>query len=365
VRFLALATALAACGTDAKAIELAIPGTQVLVTEKVNGGAWRKLSGQFDSAANTTTYAIDIGDEYELVVVCLRSDTLDGEFVAGEVFGTSDDAEITLASWRAPSCPVTAPVSSEPVTLTGTFDEPMQLAISAKPPIVVTGGVEFKLLAEPGRHDLIAYNNLKLVIERDLQLDADLTLDAIHLATDGSSMLAAAVDVASEDELVSVYTALQTRNGTRYTWANQKPDGALFVPSELLVPGDVRPFEVDLSGTGTTRLINVDDPARLGEATLLPKLASVMRHGDLGVSWTPIQDFYTTARFSTSKGRSSANVTASRSWLERHGKSQLDFDTAVDGYDPSWVGDSYPIFSLQRWSPGLISLTEAQVEEPM
>jgi hypothetical protein len=156
VKVLVIATLLAGCGTDPKTIDLAIPGTQVLVTEKVNGGAWKKLSGQFDGDANATTYSIEIGDEYELAVVCVRSGPRDaGQFVAAEVFGTSDDPEVTLGSWDPPNCLFSGTGGLDPtgprIKISGTFDEDMDLSIGHMAPAHVTAGHLFAFTIDPGR----------------------------------------------------------------------------------------------------------------------------------------------------------------------------------------------------------------------
>ncbi|MEO8550064.1 MAG: hypothetical protein ABI678_08820 [Kofleriaceae bacterium] len=368
MKHLVCAALLAACGTDAHPIDLSIPGTQVLVTEKVNGGAWKKLSGDFDSVANATTYAIEIGDEYELAVVCVRSGPRDaGQFVAGEVFGTSDDPEVTLGSWKVPNCLVSEAgipdTTGAAIKVSGTFDEAMKLSIGVRTPINVGPGQAFSFTVDSGLHDLVAYSNTKMLIQHDLHLDADTTLDPVHVASDGSSILTAVVPTIgdAEDGAPLVSDQLFTRNHTLFVFQNEDPAGALFVPVEMLEPGDEQKFYVEFFSQMQVRLVELSDPTRIGDATLLPRIEAVTPHSDeLGATWTPLSEFYTTATLTTyapSTNGSRQTVTASKSWLARHGEGELEFDLAVDGYDPSWT-TAFPFtLTLTRWSPGLVVST--------
>ncbi|MEO8550065.1 MAG: hypothetical protein ABI678_08825 [Kofleriaceae bacterium] len=251
----------------------------------------------------------------------------------------------------------------------------MDISVGAMAPAHVTAGHIFAFTTEPGRHDVIAYGNTKLLIQRDLQLEADTVLAPVHVTSEGTSMLSATVAIAVDpDEWApSIYDVLTTSNGTYFSWLDENPAGALFVPLEVLGPGDKQEFTVGwyryTSPTlaTPTRTLVVSDPTRLDETTLLPKVTAATRHGDaVGVTWVPIADFYTTATIATlTSDDSEQRVTASKKWLERHGKSELDFDLAVDGYDSSWVTTLPLQLTLERWSPGARSLTSFYYPEAM
>jgi len=371
VKVLVIATLLAGCGTDPKAIDLAIPGTQVLVTEKVNGGAWKKLAGQFDGDANKTTYAIEIGDEYELAVVCIRSGPRDaGQFVAAEVFGTSDDPEVTLGSWEPPNCLLSPNSGPDPigprVTISGTFDEDMDIALGSKS-AHVTAGHLFAFSADTGRHDLIAYSNTKMLIQRDLPIDADTTLTPVHVTRDGTTLLAVAVTLSgdADEGFPSVIELIRTGNRTTFYWLNEDLAGALFIPIAMLAPGDEQHFMVQWYAGTTSRGLDLGDPTRLADATLLPRIASATRHDGIGATWEPISEFFTSATVGTYTDASEQRVTASKLWLDRHGKSALDFDATVAGYDPSWTVAAPLKVTLTRWSPALSAYTASDPPEPM
>jgi hypothetical protein len=153
-----------------------------------------------------------------------------------------------------------------------------------------------------------------------------------------------------------------------YSWQNEDRHGALFAPPEVLAPGDVSHFQVTVLAALDTqqRSVEVANPADLAEVTLLPRIESGTPHeGGVGMTWTAISDFYTTATVATSSSRSVQRVTASRSWLERHGKNELDFDLAVDGYDASWTVQLPLSVELARWNQGRVSSTSYRPVEAM
>ena len=359
---------LAACGTDPKVVDLAIPGTQVLVTEKVNGGTWTKLSGHFDSTANTTTYSIEVGDEYELVAVCMRSGPRDaGQTVAGELFDTGEDPPTTLAAWEVPDCRFdstgTLDLTDRIAQVTATFGEEMDLSVSMQPPVHVSPGEAFSIATVPGVHDLIAFHDTRFVLRRNFYVDTTATLAPIYFDAEGLPMLSEAVVLASDpDERTDVSNRLQTVHGARFDWAHEDSHGALYVPVQYLEVGDVERLEADLfpltAATGS-RGVLVDDPRRAGVVRLLPRLAASTLHpGGAGVTWTPITDDYTTATLRTRPDGSWLSVTASKSWLAKHGDDTLDFDAEIDGYDASW---SAPLdeLVLTRWSPSSSAFTRS------
>lgn len=235
MKALATLALLAACASDPKPIEISMKGTQALVVEKIDRGAWKPVTGSFEAGTNRTMYSIEIGDELELVVVCLYSGALEGQFVAEEVFATRDDADLTFGSWRPPNC-TTAP-NGDPIRVSGTFDEQMSLAVDGGYTFPIFAGAPFSQASHTGLHDVVAYSNTKIAIVRDIEMDADTVLDPIHLARDGGQVLQAIPPLTPDpDEEVTLFNSFVTRNGTSYAW-QASAAGALFVPPELLEPG--------------------------------------------------------------------------------------------------------------------------------
>lgn len=354
---------LAACGTDPKTIEVAIPGTQTLVTEKVDGGVWTELSGTFDRESNTTTYRIEIGDELELVAVCRPLDAQGAwQFVAGELFATSEDAEVTLGSWHAPNCEYTGyeQLGDDAITVTGTSAAAMQIAIGNRPVQSVTAGNSFTYRSNPGVHDLIAYSNSKLLIDRGRTFDGS-PLAQLDVEQNGKEILEIDVgELLTTNLTVEITSSLQTRSGATFSWSSP---ARLFAPAQLLEPGDQQRFQLKVYDPDAPayRWIEVSDPGQFPAETLLTPIAYAMRHTDhMGMTWSAIPDFFTTASVMTIQNgerRSTQSVTASKLWLDRHGPNALDFDLDVDGYDPSWTTDDKFFLDIKQSNPGRVTAT--------
>lgn len=358
---------LAACGTDPQAVEITIPGTQALVTEKVDAGAWKKPSGSFDAGANATTYSFEIGNEIEIVVVCLRSGPKDaGQFDAQEVFATSEDAAITLGSWTPPDCVHDANGNDEPtgdeVVVSGTFDQTTHFVLGRQPAGVAAGGVPFMFSATPGPQDLVAYAGKTVLIERALDIAAGTSLGELNVARDGVLMpeidVAGLVDV---QETLMISNFLTMHSGAQYAWTSEDSHAALFVPKEALAPGDVQTTFVQMFGlpyAGHYRRLS-SDPYQFSELELLSPIQSATAHaGGLGMTWTPIPEFFTDVVVASYKANDSYRaVTASKTWLDRHGHNQLDFDVDVDGYDPSWTTVGGEVMEIERYNNHQTSAT--------
>lgn len=359
MKALLLAVAIAACGTDTPAILVVVPGQQVLFTAKLGTAGWKSIAGAYDANANATTYQIAISGDFELAVVCQRQS---GTFVASNLLGTADDAEVTLGSWAAPNCVkdqngILPPPTDQLVTITGMAPPNTTIAVDYFKH--VAGTTPFSFMTWPGIHDVIAYGNAQILITHDVDLGTHPDLGTVPLIEQGAQVLSATYDLsfAGSDESITAQTQISTRNGTNIYWTDP-PGSPTFMPASELGAGDEQRFSLSLSTSDgmSARYAHVTsfDPvpssfdflSRLGPATAPT--------GAVSATWTPLTEFYTTVSVIGQQNSSIQSVTASKLWMERHSTTQLSFDLAVDGYDPTWLLDA-PSVSVQaeRWTQGL------------
>ncbi len=347
-----LAAALAACGTDSVSVPMVVPGEPVLVAVRSEGDAWQTVAGTFDGSH--TTYQLVLADRFEVALVCVRAD---GTFRAGELFGTTDDATISVGSWHVPDCTEPAADVGPMVSVTGTVLETAFVAIGTRR-AYVTPPQAFALPVAPGRRDLAIYGSYQLRLVHDQDITDDRDLGALSLADGASTMLTESFDVPLiADELDAVaHTALVTRNGTMLVW-DTDPQKAVFVPSDQLAAGDVQTFALGAFGTTSTRTAFMTDFAQVPPSVeLLPRLAPVaIRNDVVSATWTPITESFTSAAISYSDPNGEQMVTASRLWLERHATTTITFDDSVPGYLGSWhVAPAHLSFTAERWNPGVV-----------
>ncbi|MEO8550063.1 MAG: hypothetical protein ABI678_08815 [Kofleriaceae bacterium] len=335
-------TVLAACGTDPKAIELVVPGAPLLFEGKIAGGGWQTFSGVSDGAA--TTYTLSLDGDFELLLVS-RCNAVDS---ASELFGTLDDAEVSIGSWSFRSC-----VASEPgaaITVVGTLLDATDLALDATIPyhnFSGESGYPFIASTVAGPHDLVLWNDARLAIIHDVPLTDGVDVGAMSLAAGSSPIytqeFAVPVDI---DEDATTLVRLQTRNGTRVNWS-QAPEHVFYMPPDQLAPGDVETFQfVAYAGESSSRYATASRISDLPAGVeLLPRVASVSGAADaLSVTWTPFDDYFTSA---TARNGARA-VTMTKLWLERH-PGPIAFDEATPGYDSN---SRVPAerFEVTRWN---------------
>jgi hypothetical protein len=359
VKALLLAVVIAACGTDAAPISVVVPGQQALFTAKLGTAGWKAIAGAYDANANTTTYQIAISGDFELAVVCQRQN---GTFDATNLFGTADDAEVTLGSWKAPDCVKTPdgilpPPTDQLVTITGMAPPNTTIAVDYFKHVINT--TPFSFTTWPGIHDLIAYGNAEVLITHDVDLGTHPDLGAVPLIEQGAQVIAASYDLSGAtgpDETVTAQTQISTRNGTEIYW-NDPAASPTFIPASELAPGDSQSFTIAFgSNDGSSRslLVTSFDPVPSG-SDLLPRLGpATAPTGAVSATWTPLTEFYTTVTVFGRQNDSIQSVTASKLWMERHSTTQLSFDLAVDGYNSTWLLEAPSLYvQAERWTQGL------------
>ena len=360
MKALLLAVVIAACGTDAPPLQVVVPGQPVLFTGKLGTAGWKPIAGAYDANANATTYQIAISGDFELAVVCQRPS---GTFVATNLLGTADDAEVTLGSWAAPNCVkdpngIPPPPTDQLVTITGMAPPNTTIAVDTFKH--VTGATLFSFMTWPGIHDVVAYGNAQILITHDVDLGTHPDLGAVPLIEQGAQVISATYDLSEatgSDEIPYAQTQVWTRNGSVLAW-NDPAGSPTFMPASELAAGDQQRFTLGFSASDAMSaryaVVTSFDPvpssfdflSRLGPATAPAGLVSA--------TWTPLTEFYTTVSVIGVQNSSIQTVTASKLWMERHSTTQLAFDLAVDGYDPAWLLDAPSLYvQAERWTQGL------------
>lgn len=332
---------LVACGTDAKAIDLVVPGQPTLVAAKL-AGAWQTLAGSFDGAA--TTYGLTIDGEFEIVV----ARTCPTYTAESELFGAVDDAELAIGSWDLRACD---PIDQgAPITVTGTFGDAQYVAFDDGGPQHTSGAPTFAAQTTAGVHDVVAWNGSRMQITHDIALSDGMDLGTPSFGADSGLLLVKEFAVAVDpDEEVTTTVDLVTRNRTAVSWS-QAPEHVLFMPHDQLAQGDEISFSFFAFG---------EDDARYGFATqfadvppnfdLLPRIPQVAAAPGIGVMWTPFAAFFTTATVEVAAPGIRRDVTVAKSWLANHPGGEIVFDADAPGLA---VSDVHGVsrFRVTRWN---------------
>src|SRR4051812_41231204 len=144
------------------------------MTLKLGTGGWKPVPGVYDANANSTTYPIDVSDDFELVGACTRANTA---FTVSEVFGTVDDATITLGAWEVPDCVKQTngfppPPPTPTVMFTATTDVDSTLAFDSEGhPLHPDMPRTFSTWQ--GLHDLVEVDPAtnKILVQHDVEID--------------------------------------------------------------------------------------------------------------------------------------------------------------------------------------------------
>ena len=357
MRAVLFAATLAACGTDAKTIDLVVPGAPILFEGKL-AGSWQTFTGTYDGVA--TTYALTLDGEFELLLVSACG----AAYSASELFGTLDDAEISIGSWSLHPCDRAE--TGDPITVTGTMIDATDVALDDTGPRhnnSAAAGYEFTASTRAGLHDLVAWNDARFAIVHDLELVDGADLGAISLGA-GSPIFTEQLAVTVEpDEEATTLVQLVTRNGTRVSWS-QAPEHVYFMPPDQLGPGDAETFTfVAWAGNNSARFATATEFADLpSNVELLPRVESVNGAADaLSVSWTPFVDYFTSATARYTSGLGGRDVTVTKLWLERH-PGPVAFDELVPGFDAGNGADAAATsFVVTRWNPDVIVTSETSM----
>ena len=357
----ALLVLVVACNTDHVALPLVAPGEPELVAYAIGYGPWHTIDGHFDG--DTTTYQLDLDGDYSLALVCLDPD---GTFHATEVFGTLDDAEITIGSWQLPDCRPRVDPGSDggpAVEVEAEIVDASHVALdsgAARVADVLPWALETSVA--PGTHDVILWGDTEMRIVRDVPFVASRNeLGVLAVAEASSAFMSRPFDVpVMGDEMATTSFTLTTPNGTVMQYS-ASPENAYFPPADALRPGDTEQFElIAYDVSGMRGAIETDFRETPPDIDLLPQIELPYVPADtLRLHWTPFAAFFTSATMEYSNELGTQSASASKLWLERHAGTDIVFDEVdVPHYDPSWhVTLPAAKFTVERWSPAEILFT--------
>ena len=358
-----LAIALVACNTDSVSLPLVAPGQPKLFAYASGYGPWHALSGRYDGTS--TTYDLELDGDFSLAIVCIDPD---GTYHAAEVYGTLDDAPITIGAWKVPDCtpPPAAQTGSDAgpmVEVTADILDASHFALDGNAArIAPTLPWEVDTAVAPGIHDVILWGDAAMRIVRDVPFDmARNELGTLVVAEASSAFIARPYDVpVIGDEAATTMFRLTTANGTVMQY-EASPDAAFFPPISVLRTGDTKQFEIYVADTTVERgaiLKDFDETAP--DVDLLPQIELPYVPADaVRLHWKSFAVFFTSATIEYKDALGSQSASASKLWLDRHAGTDVVFDEVdVPHYDPSWHVTAPAVkFTVERWSPGEILFT--------
>ncbi|HEY0251178.1 MAG TPA: hypothetical protein VGC41_06605 [Kofleriaceae bacterium] len=337
---------LAACGNEKLDIQVVAQG-QPAFSGKIGDGPWQRFAGISDGT--TTTYHLAIDDDFELALACSH----DGMTSFVELFGTYDDAVISIGSWHLPACESSTP-SPGTIAITGNTSGG-HLSIGDQTAELGYGRLSFSIDVVPGTRDLVFADDLyDVTVWHDL--DLVVPQDLGNLIFHPVPMLIAQYGQSLANEKASGSLELTTRNGTHASWP-ETLDAAVFMPPEMMEPGDTQELRIathymDSSGGRTAIATNVSRVAP--QFVLLSRLAPFRwLSGTYTVTWDPLSEYTTStsARFYTSTRE--ATVTASTLYLERTRANQLALDLTPPGFEIQVDPNSGAELTIESWSSEL------------
>lgn len=351
----------AACNSDRVALPLVAPGQPALVAHASGYGPWHALEGRFDGAA--TTYQLDLDGDYALALVCVDPD---GTFHAAEVFGTLDDAEVTVGSWQLPDCRPRMDAGSDggpAVEVEAQVVDASHVALDSGPARIANAlPWALETSVAPGTHDVILWGDTAMRIVRGLPFVASRNeLGVLAVAEASSPFIVRPYEVpVIGDEMATTAFTLTTANGTVMQYS-ASPDTAYFPSADALTAGDTERFEIVVTGVTTERRAVLSDFAETPpDVDLLPQVSlPSLAANAVRAHWTPFAAFFTSATIEYADQAGSQSASASKLWLERHAGADIAFDEVdVPHYDPSWHVTAPNVkFTVERWSPGVTLFT--------
>ena len=351
--------ALAGCGDAPITVDLVAPGQPVYFEGTIDGRAWNSITGVYDGAH--TNYSIAIDGDFELTMVCEHRD---GAFVAGQVYGTVDDAVVTLGTWNVPDCTEVADPPAR-VDVTGMLARQGILAIGDTTMFVTDLTVPFHIAVTPGVHDIaFTTTNYVVAIVHDQQFTG--ATDLGYLTFDSAMPMVTNSYGAplQTSETATAFTQVDTRNGTTMHFGFD-PSEAVFVPAAQLAYGDTQTFYFGAQGNGTQRIaIENNFATSPDQFELLGLLGKYLWNPtSRAVTWTPTSDYFSTLVISFTSDEGMEVATASKQWLDAHDPTAIAFDEAGP---PNFVWrtkNPTTQLTLEQWTQDLTLLSSTGLTE--
>jgi hypothetical protein len=299
----------------------------IFIAYRNGDGPWQSID------VSTMPWELQVDDVYTLAAVC--GDATNGFDVAYQGQTVSGDgATVELPCFGFGSTGTT-------VDVTGTMAQPGTVQMGFISDTSTMTNWPFTLPVATGMHDLVANSDTRVLIRRDLNITAAMTLPKVDVVADGSAFISVPVTVSATDADEHVFT--------RVTWFTAN-DFALFqgipgttakvVPDALLAPTDIYRLHAEASGPTTFR--STSERYKSGASTnftLPPRLTNVTVTPD-HATWTGTlpdgtSEFYTES--STATSFVDAHISGTPSWLGTQTTYAIDYN--IPGFRPEWKVD--------------------------
>jgi hypothetical protein len=201
------------------------------------------------------------------------------------------------------------------------------------------------LYAPPGRHDVIASTDTRVLISRGVAFPSAEPL-ILDIDRDGADLvpLELAIPAVDVDESLRGSYSLETRSGTR-GWMNRSlPDGLRRVPDDVLIDGDRHRVDLTATSDNAYRSVAITSAHATGLGGVLPPRIDEVITSAEGGAVTFAWDGAPAGEQSISLvgGRTWWWVVASEDWLAATGQTTagrwaLPALDGVPGWNPAWA----------------------------
>jgi len=313
-------------------------GEKVLITTYDNTPlfmAYRDEGGEWldPTEVSTGNFEIRVNGPYEVVTVCGAADR---PRTSLRRFVLEDGAEQKVSCINYGPEPTMTKVSGQMVQPGSVFMYNLASSTAAN--------WSFNLDVATGAHELIAYDSGNIVIERDLDIQANTTVNTVDLAS-GAALLPKTFTFTGTrgDDTVSTETDLITPNELVYLAGSDST--VKVVPDDALGADDLQVVMASASNGTARRTIELtpgDSAPR--ELNFMPRLSGVRLEPEQAV-WASIPQGATGISQYTPGdapgGERRLSLVVSKGWMASHADQlvatgELKIDLAIPNYDDAW-----------------------------
>lgn len=316
-------------------VQLDTIGPPELVAFREQGAAdWQTLP----VAGNL--YEIDVAGPYFVAVVC---NDVEGLFDSYQFARTPDDDPAITA-------PCTGQGPDPSSSATGTMVQPGDVSLRFSSQQTADPDATFDLPTFDGTHDLVAFDDTRIVIRRGLQVAGTTAITpAIDLATEGAIRTSAGFTIAnaSTDESLFGVNQVFTENETFVFLGFGGPEELLLAPDSALGADDRQSVSVSASLADTSRQVSFGNVRQASSRTVtFPEALTGATleeiDGQIGAEWGALPDHDTLA-LSIDQTRDDNvflfhDLTISKTFADQIGTSVV-LDLDIPGFDPEGLVD--------------------------
>ncbi len=322
----------------------------LLVMYRDGTGPWQAPTGTGQSLE------LRVHDRYELVAVC-------GDAANG--FDTGIEASTFDESGGSTYLPCFGVIDGggPTVVASGTMTQPGTVAMGGDSKTSTAANWTFQLAVTPGLKDLLATGSGRMLIRRNLDVAAAITLPRIDVVADGAALQSVPFQLTGvqTDDVISTRTQMMTGNGF-FRLASAPGTAASVAPASLLAAADRQFVIINAMAGPVFRYASMRyTAASTTMIPMMPRLANVV-FGANGVTWSTVPDGE--VELFLASGLTALHGTATQGWLGTTTELVLD-TTAIPGFLPEWRPGAidYRRFGVRQFTGG-VSLGTAIDDSP-